>query len=361
MKVLHIIDSLGLGGAQTVIKGIFESQRKNRNIFLFVLRKREINIEINHPNIKIFNSKAKYSLKPIKELREIIEKNKINVLHCHLFRSQFIGWRLKIKYFPKIKLIFHEHGEIFQNHLIYDYFMRKSKEEADLVIAVSKATKNELIERAKINSDKIKVLYNFVDLERFNPKKVKINVKKEKEKLGIKKDDFIIGFVGRLSKVKNCKYLIRALPILDFPYKVLIAGDGTERYKLERLAKKLGVYNKIIFLGYRSDVVFIYTLIDILVIPSLSESFGISLIEAQAMEVPVIASNVPALNEIIKDKQNGLLFEVKNSQDLAQKIELISKNEELGKELIKKGLETVKKYDLNNYNKKLNRLYGELI
>src|SRR3989344_3696257 len=112
MKILHLIDSLGLGGAQTVVKGIFENQRKNKDIFLYVLRKREINIDVDHPNVKIFNSNKKYSLASIQELRNLIEKEQISIIHCHLFRSQVFGWILKRFYFPNIKLIFHEHGQI---------------------------------------------------------------------------------------------------------------------------------------------------------------------------------------------------------------------------------------------------------
>lgn len=358
MRILHIIDHLGLGGAQTVIKGIFERQRKNRNIFLFVLRKREINIKIKHPNIKIFNSKEKYSLKPIKELKELIEREKIDVLHCHLFRSQFIGWRLKRKYFSKMQLIFHEHGQIFQNGRIYPYFMRKSREDVDLFIAVSKATKNKLIERAKISLAKIKVLYNFVDLDKFNPKKIKISIQKEKENLGIKKGDFVIGFVGRLSEVKGCGYLIKSLPYLNFNYKVLIAGDGDLRESLENLAKKLNVFHKIIFLGYIKETKKIYQLLDVNVIPSLNESFSLSAIESQAMKVPTIASNIDGLNEVVIDKKTGLLFEQKNERDLEKKIKLLHSNKKLKEKLINEGLKNAKAHSLKDYIKNLKEVYN---
>src|SRR3989338_4867280 len=162
MKILHIIDSLGLGGAQTVVKGIFEKQPKNKDIFLYALRKREITTKIKNKNVKIFNSTSKYSLEPIKELRKLIEKEKIDILHCHLFRAQVLGWILKRFYFPKIKLIMHEHGQIFQNDIHYNFLMSKMQKEVNLFIAVSKATKQKLIEKAKIDPKKITVLYNFV-------------------------------------------------------------------------------------------------------------------------------------------------------------------------------------------------------
>ena len=360
MKVLHIIDSLGLGGAQTVVKGIFEKQKDNKNIFLFVLRKREINIEINHPNVFIYDSEAKYSFKPLKDLREIIEKEKIDILHCHLFRSQVFGLILKKKYFPKIKLIFHEHGEIFQRKILYNYLMKKSRYHVDRYIAVSKATKNKLIEIAKIPENKIEVLYNFVDLDRFNRKNIKINVKKEKEKLGIKKDEFVIGFAGRLAKVKGCKYLIKALHLLDFKCKCLIVGEGPERKNLENLAKELKVEDKVIFLGYIDKPEKIYVLLNILIIPSVSESFGISVIEAQSIGIPVIASNIDGLNEIITDRKDGLLFRKGDEKELTLKVKELSEDRRLRYKIIKNSYKDKVKYSLNDYLKKMDLLYNEI-
>ena len=91
MRILHIIDTLWIGGAQTVVKSIFEKQKDNKDIFLFALRKREINIEINHSNVFLYQSKAKYSFAPIKELRRIIKESKIiNIATKLLFNLVFL-------------------------------------------------------------------------------------------------------------------------------------------------------------------------------------------------------------------------------------------------------------------------------
>lgn len=359
MKILHIIDSLGLGGAQTVVKGIFESQKENKNLYLFCLRKREINININHPNVAIFDSKAKYSFGPIRNLKRIIEKEKIDILHCHLFRSQVFGWILKKYYFPNIKLIFHEHGRIFQDNFIYNLFMRISEKYVDKIIAVSKITKDKLIKKAGILENKIDVLPNFVDLKKFNRDNITWDNKEEKRKLGIKEDEFVIGFVGRLARVKGCEYLIKSLPYLDFSYKVLIAGDGPEKEKIEKLAKDLGVGGKVMFLGYRENAIFVYSLLDVLIVPSLSEASPMVLYETQAMEIPAIVSNVSGLNEVVKDNKNGLLFESKDYIDLAEKMKNLYPNNDLRKQLIENSLENVKKYSLEEYLINLNKTYYE--
>jgi glycosyltransferase involved in cell wall biosynthesis len=251
----------------------------------------------------------------------------------------------------------HEHGQIFQNNWYYELFIKIAKKRINLFIAVSKATRERLIKKASISKDKIKILYNFVDLDRFNKVNITWDVKKEKEKLGAEKD-FVIGFVGRLSEVKGCEYLIRSLPYLRFNYKVVIVGDGPLREKLKNLSLKLELSENVIFIGYSEKMIKYFSLMNILVVPSLSESFGISAVEAQALEIPVTASNVPALNEIINN-ENGMLFEAKNPKDLSQKINKLYKNQKLRKELVKNGLKNAKKFDLNNYVAKLNQLYHE--
>jgi len=361
VKILHIIDSLGLGGAQTVVRGIFEFQKDNENIFLFALRNRDILMEVKHINVQIFNSSKKYSFGPLFALRDLINREEITILHCHLFRSNVFGIILKKIWFKNIKLIFHEHGEIFQNHILYNVFMRASRNQVDKIIAVSNNTKEKLIFRTGIDKNKIIVLPNFVDFNVFNRSNIKWNIEDEKNKLGIKKDEFVVGFVGRLAKVKGCEYLLKALPYLDFPYKVIIAGDGPEKNNLNELAKSLKVDNKIIFLGYREDVVYIYSLLDSLIVPSIFESFGLSVVEAQCMSIPVIATDTNALNELIKNKENGLLFELKNPIDLSEKIKLLYQDGELRSELIKNSLENVKKFDLKNYTVMLNNIYNKLI
>lgn len=361
MKVLYLIDSLGLGGAQTVVKGIFEAQKSNKDIFLFALRKRKINININHLNVKIFNSDVKYSFGPLKELKELVEKEKIEVLHCHLFRSQIFGYILKRKYFPQIKLIFHEHGEIFQKHILYNIFMRFSRKYINRYIAVSNATKQKLIEKMGVDPNKIIILYNFVDLEKFNPQNIKLNLQREREKLGIEEEEFVIGFVGRLAKIKGCEYLIKSLSYLYFPYKVLIAGDGPEREYLEDLASKLKVKDKIIFLGYQDEIINFYFLLNVLIMPSLSEASPMAFYESQAIGLPIIGSDVPAINEFIIPHKNGLLFEVKNEIDLSKKITYLIENQSFLTKLSKNSLKNIKRYSLKEYLKGLNKFYVNLI
>lgn len=359
MKILHIIDSLGLGGAQVIVKRIFEKQKNNYGIFLFAVRRRKITIKINHRNVFVYNSEAKYSLAPLREIKQFIKKNEINILHCHLFRSQVFGYLLKKFYFPKIKLIFHRHGYLLKN--LESYFLNRVQKEVNLFIAVSQNTKNKLIENAKIDESKIKVLSNFVDLDKLNSEALKrYDRDKTREKWGIDKKDFVIGFIGRLAEIKGCKYLIKSIPYIKLSLKVIIAGDGPERENLASLCKKLNIQDKVVFLGYIEDILKIYKLIDVLVIPSRSEASPMVFYESQALGVPIIASHIPDLNELIKNNENGLLFEPGNEKDLAEKINLVHNNRKLRKKMVRSGFKGIKECSWPNYLMKLRAAYGEL-
>lgn len=356
MKILHIIDSLGLGGAQTVLKGIFEAQKDNKDIFLFALRRSEPHIEIDHPNVFIYENNARFSFAPLFALRKFIKQEKIDSLHCQLFRAEVFGWLIKVLFFPKIKLIFHEQGAIFGHDvssIIDNVFVGLLKlvsltSTINLHISVSQAAKIKLMERGNVESNSIVVLNNFVDLNRFN------SLKKNKTKI------FTIAYVGRLAEVKGCEFLIRALPFLNFPYKVLIAGSGELFEKLESLAKDLNVYQNIEFLGFVKETEKIYENSDIYVMPSLSEASPMSFCEAQAYGIPVLGSDVASINEFIVHQKNGFLFKVKDSKLLAEQITHLYNNPKDVEKMSQYSIENVNQYSLDLYLKKLTSIYKNI-
>ena len=359
-KILHIIDKYGLGGVESIIYQLIENFN-NKQIECSYLFLRDCNIKkrIYRKNV-IIKDYSKFSLiKPLRDISKIINKKNINVIHTHHRKGFYLSYILSNK-FPKIKFIHHEHGDIFPKNLFYVKIMNLFSKRINLIIAVSQSVKNELIKKENLKPNKIKVLHNFVDPNKFNRKNIKVNINKEKAKLGIKKEDFVIGFVGRLCKIKGCVYLIKALPYLDFKYKVLVVGDGDLRKSLENLAKNLNVTNKVIFLGHINKIQNIYPLFDILVMPSLSEASPMVLFESWAMGIPVIGSNIPSLKGIIKSKVNGILFELGNEIKLANTIKFIKNNEIVRRKIIKFNYEDVKNYSLKEYIKKLEEFYSIL-
>jgi len=361
INVLHVISLMSVGGAQTLIKELFEFQKDNKNIFLYSLRKTETDVKVDHRNVYSCNDTSPYSFRPLFELRKIIRDRNIKILHCHLYKAQIFGFLIKLLFFPEIKLILHEHGNLLHSKKrLHNILIRLYKKSADLFLVVSKKIKNKLMEYG-IDESNIKILYSFINLDKYDKKNIKIDIKKKKEEMGIEPDDYVIGFSGRLCRVKGCEYLIRSLPSIDFKHKVLIAGEGELRHELENLANELSVRDRVKFLGYRSNMLDIYPLFDVLVVPSLSEGSPLSPAEAQALGIPVVGADVNGINEFLIHKENGLLFEAKNEKDLADKLNLLYNDISLKDRLIRNGLENIKNYSLHRYMENLNNIYREVL
>lgn len=364
MKILHIIDHIGIGGVQTSLRGITEKEKNNPNIFYYFLRNNKVRTKINNSNCYFCKSHSKLNIQSLFELKKLIRNQNINILHCHLQKSFVFGYLLKLLFFKNIKLIFHERGKIFENKKWYSFFLKKAQNKVNLFIAISKETKNKLVRNARIDSGQIKVLHNSVDLERFNYNANKHNNNQSKglKEFKIKNDDFVIGFAARIVKRKGCNDLICAFNELENKknIKLVIAGDGSQKDNCVKLVDKLKLNNNVFFLGCILDMVQFYSNIDCFIIPSHWEPFGVVALEAQTMRVPIIASDVPGLNEIIFDKENGLLFEPKNSKNLAKKIKLIYNNKKLREKIIENGSRDVKKYSIDNYLIRLKSIYDGL-
>jgi len=357
IRVLHIIDHLGFGGAQIVVKGIMDGSQ-DENMFLYVLRKADNEITIQHRNVYIADSRNKYKVKSLLELAKIIRDDDVKILHCHLTKSFCFGFLLKMFFFKDITLIFHEHGNIFVNGYCYNLCLKTMRNTTNSFIAVSNVVKKKLVVDADIEAKKIKVLYNFVDLNKFY-----VDKNQEKEKLKFDNKNYFVGFAGRLVKRKGWEEFIKAAfllrnkcPNMGF----LIAGDGPDKSRMLKLIEELNIKDSVKYFGFVPDMNSFYNLIDCLVIPSHWEPLGLVGIEANACGVPVIAANVDGLREIIDDRENGLLFQPKDERDLAEKIRLIEDDKDLRQKLVSNGLSKVKRFSLSEYISTLTKIYQEL-
>ncbi len=355
-RVLQIIDHLGLGGAQLVAKGIFEAFQKDA-MFLYALRRSPYQMMIDHDNVHIADTTHRYDIKSSLDAAKLAKTTKAKILHCHLEKATALGILLKMFVLRNTKLIVHEHGQIFQRYARYTRMVRLFRNVIDLFIAVSHATKQKLVENTGVNPCKIEVLHNFVDITRFQYDKEKQPIERAA------RQDFCIGFAGRLAKQKGWEQLLHAASILkdkDPEVRFLIAGDGPDKNKMINLMKQLNLENRVEYLGLVPDMPKFYNLLDCLVIPSRWEPLGIVAIEAQASGIPVIGSNIDGLAEIITDRENGLLFEVKNVQDLVHKIRLIKEDSDLREAIVETGKQTVKKYSVTKYIDSIRKVYEEL-
>jgi glycosyltransferase involved in cell wall biosynthesis len=169
-------------------------------------------------------------------------------------------------------------------------------------------------------------------------------------------------FVGSFGKIKGLDILINSISIIKKWHNnvhLYIAGTGSREGELQKLVKKLDLEHNVDFLGYitGSDKFNYYKNSDIFVLPSLSDSFPTSLLEAMIMKLPVVASNVGGIPFIIEDGKSGMLFESGNSKDLAEKIILLIENHDLRRKLGDCGFLKVQEFTWNYSARKIIDLY----
>lgn len=192
----------------------------------------------------------------------------------------------------------------------------------DQVIAVSDFLKRELVQFYRFDAEKVNVIYNGIDTQKFNPE---IDGLKIRGKYGVGSNPLVL-FLGRLAPYKGPQFLIMAAPqiLKEVPdAKFVIAGSGRHEIpQLKILVKKLNLEKAFIFTGYVTDweIPYLYASCDVFCYPSLWEGFGLTPAEAQACGKPVVAFNISAIPEVVKNRETGILVPPKDYTKLAPAI-----------------------------------------
>ena len=252
-----------------------------------------------------------------RRLKSIVEEFKPDIIHIHgahelVYISRSIA--------SDIPVVFTCHGYATSLPSI-DYKISAfiNKKWGDKVITVSNYDRENLI-KAGLPEDKTVLIYNGV---------TEISEKKE---LPIETEGLVIGTAARLTRSKGIRYLIEAFSYLHNKYRdinLVIIGEGEERKNLEILAQDLKINNRVFFLGAIPDARCYFRNFHIFVLPSLSEAFSITILEAVSQKIPVIATSVGGIPEIIEDGKTGLLVPPKEPLILAQAIERLITDEGL--------------------------------
>ncbi|HEC84645.1 MAG TPA: glycosyltransferase family 1 protein [Thioploca sp.] len=196
------------------------------------------------------------------------------------------------------------------------------------IVVISRVIKEQLVQDIKIDKNKIEVVYNGIDLDVF--------VMKNRRWENTAR--FNIGCVARLEKEKGIEFLIQAIKIVRefIPFaRLIIVGEGSERKKLQWLAERLELKEAVQWVGHQEEIQKWYGYFDVYVLPSVTrESFGITLVEAMASGLPVIASRIGGTPEVIDHNKDGLLAEPGNSQDIADKLLYLFNNRSKTQEMV---------------------------
>jgi glycosyltransferase involved in cell wall biosynthesis len=274
-------------------------------------------------------------------ISNLIHKKKFDIIHTHTMRDHVLG-SLAAKQGGKTGSVRTQHIHFPEN----PSFMAQLayKKWTDVIVCNSDFIKKDL-EKAGIDNSLLRVVHNGIDFDRIGDGEDSENIRDEFE---IPEGCPVIGCAGSLFKTKGQEHLIKAFPAILKKYpdaRILIAGDGSERKNLEKLSESIEGGQKIIFAGKRKDMANIMKSIDIMVVPSVwEEPFGLVNVEAMYAGVPVIASNVGGIPEIIEDSKTGLLVPPGDEAAIANAVIKLLEDNDLKNRIIKNARERAENY-----------------
>jgi glycosyltransferase involved in cell wall biosynthesis len=360
IKILYITTSLGLGGAEKLLLSHVKNLDKTKyELYVCCLREKPDDLmpEIsNYAQVTNLKIKNKFNPLAIFYIFKLIQKIQPNIIHTHLFQPRVYTTLAHI-FSNQAILITQKHSIVNpRKHHIFILLEMASIFLNKKVIAISQSVKKSLTKYEFIPKNKIFVLPNCIDYKKFNKVATPRNISKNEK--------IVIGTVGRLEKEKGINFLLLSMNsiLTKFPnVKLEIVGDGSAATELKKLSEKLNISNSVFFFGKFVDVIPFYSRMDIFVLPSILEGFGIVLLEAMAAGIPVVATNVNGIKEVVVHKDSGLLVPPKNPKAIADSVSSIIDDPELAENLASEGLKRAKLFDIKDHIVKLDHLYTNLL
>ena len=311
--------------------------------------------DIKKQGIRTKIIRIKREISPISDLILFLKlflffrKEKFHIVHTHTLKPEF--WAQLAAKLAGVPIIVNTiHGFIFGDghtsfkHNFFAFLEKIAARRSDLIFTVSKAVINTAIKKKICELHLLKYLGRDIDINRFNPERFsKEFILNKKMELGIEPGKKVIGIVARLVQEKGYLELFKAFRMVlnKFPNTLLLVIGPEEPEKRDaidsNIVRRYSIQNNVIFLGERTDVDEIYSLMDIFVLPTHREGVGASILEASAMEKPVIVSNTGGCPEAIEDNKTGILIPLKDAERLYQAIIYLFNNPEKAKEMGRQG------------------------
>lgn len=369
IKILHIIASHGIGGAESVLLTLLRKiDRKRFDVVLgvFIDKRQRINpfweqaVKLNLPLEPIRLAKA-YDLLQIVDLFKIIQKYRPHVIHSHGYKTNFLGF-LVGKLFG-IRTVATVHG-LYSDRLRAELFVRASfvlLRHFDVIITVSDKI-GQLLENMKVHPRKMITIRNVPNINVERSSKTEVSFREE---ISLPPDSKIIGFVGRLEPIKGCCQFIKAafqVARKNSNCSFVIIGEGSERTLLEGSVNARSLGNRIHFIGFREDVQDIFRALDLFVLPSLNEGIPLALLEAMYHGTPVIATSVGGVPEIIQDGVNGILVPPNDSNALAAAIIESLRDPDMTTRRVVEAKRTInREFNVGRWTRKIERVYINVV
>lgn len=347
MKILHVITSLEIGGAQRLLTELLPLQASAIDVSLLVYERIENDFEktIEQAGIKIIclNEHNFNNPSVIFRLRQIFKS--YDLVHAHLFPT--IYWASIAAIGLSVKLVYTEHStsNSRRNKWYFRPVERFMYGRYDKIISISQQTQDALTSWLGQYDKRFVVINNGVNTTKFASVKMPVTPKS-------------LIMVSRFVSSKDQETVIKAMKLIDKDAILYLVGDGENRAYCENLAKKLGVSDRVCFLGVRSDIPELIASSYIGIQSSNWEGFGLTAVEIMACGKPIIATNVDGLKQVVEGA--GEIFTLGNISELATKVNYLLSDVLYYSEMVEKCRQRAQEYDINAMCKEYINLYSNV-
>ncbi len=367
-KILHLIDSLDLGGAQTFLLEMVKHHEKSRYLpEVACMHGRGVYAEAFEKNGITVHSLSPKKFPPyyLPNFWQLMRSGEYDILHFHLFGANLCAKPLAIMAGHPAIIVHDQCNDASREKnpllLAADAFWNHR---SDRVIAVSESTRRYLLDREDLRDELVTTIPNGIDTEVFSPASAGAR-EAARAALGIPRDGLVIGGVGRLVEQKNfALFLEVATHVLDGHPSVLfvIAGTGPQEKELKARAVALGIDERVRFLGHVSDRLALYHAFDALLMTSDFEGTPMVLLEAMSCGLPVVASAVDGIAEVCTDGHDALLHPPGDVAGFATALKGILQDDGLRKTLGMNARNSIlKRYEIRQLVRRIEGIYDEVL
>jgi len=376
IRILHIINSLDIGGNERFVLQLLAflpRERFHQEVCVPDRGKdatRDLERECERLRIGFTMIRAVGNLdaRVFVKLKRLLTRGRYDIVHTHLIYSQIYGRLAAAAAGAKCVVSSEQNIYKVKARPPFRWVERRLSGLTDRVIACSSEVREHLVRKVGINPFKVVVVPNAVDTNVFFPigKQSPLfeKVKSARRELGIEDGDVVIGSVGHMARQKGQKHLVAAIPEVQLKYpraKFVFVGKGKLRRDLREQARALGVEEAVRFAGIRKDIPIVLNCFDVFVLPSLWEGFGTAIVEALACGVPVVATRVGGIPEVIEHGADGLLVPAGLARPLAQSIVRILDDPSLRGDMIYRGLrKAVERFNVTRMAETLAKIYSQI-
>ena len=363
IKVLHILWSGGIGGAEEYVVSLIKYFDFSKfEIHLCFLSKKgtifEEAIKMSN-NVDFIGMKNGFDIIGAFKFAIYLHRGKFNIIHSHT--RNFLSSAVLFLFNRTEKILTHHLSPgdiraIKKSQFFYKIFQKIFKK----IIAISETVRESLIIDMNVDPNRIVVIHNGIDLDKYDqslpPANNLLHIKKSNKR--------ILGFIGRMETFKRPDLFIKvAKEIIETnkEFYFIMVGDGPKLDDCRKMISNYGIDSYFSLLGFRRDIPNILKLFDGFFFTSSGEGFGIVILEAMAMGVPVFAINDGAISEIITHKKNGVLLDTTEPKLIAQQIIKHFEDKSLIDKIMKQSIEDVhSKFSIELCAKRTEELYAKV-